>query len=96
MPIGPFQRGGFARPSHLRARSSTRRAALKLQGQYMALLRRLTPKPKAQVKAVREREAAGNWASPVFVDSIWIGSESTMSRLGVGGEQAPKQRETSA
>jgi hypothetical protein len=32
-----------------------RRAALKLQGQYMGYMRKLKPKQKAQVKAVREK-----------------------------------------
>jgi hypothetical protein len=36
--------------------SPTRRAALKLQGQYMGYMRKLKPKQKAQVKAVREKK----------------------------------------
>lgn len=36
--------------------SPARRAALKLQGQYMGYLRRLKPKQRARVKAVREKK----------------------------------------
>jgi hypothetical protein len=34
----------------------TRRAALKLQGQYIGYLRNLKPRQKAQVKALRARK----------------------------------------
>ena len=36
-----------------------RRAALKLQGQYMGYLRNLKPRQKAEVKAVRETKGIG-------------------------------------
>ena len=36
--------------------SATRRAELKLQGQYMGFMRQLKPRQKAQVKAVREKK----------------------------------------
>lgn len=46
---------GSASPAgHKLTLSPARRAALKLQGRYMGYMRKLKPKQKAQVKAVRE------------------------------------------
>ena len=46
--------GGGARPARKLKLSPARRAALKLQGQYMGYLRNLKPRYKAQAKALRE------------------------------------------
>ncbi len=47
--------GGQARRTPRRKLSAKRRAALKLQGQYIGHIRSLKPRRKAQVKAMRER-----------------------------------------
>jgi len=50
----PQTRSGATNGSRPRPRlSAERRAALKLQGQYMGYLRNLKPRQKAQVKALR-------------------------------------------
>jgi len=46
--------GGSVRPTRKLKLSAERRAALKLQGQYMGYLRNLKPRQKAQAKALRE------------------------------------------
>ena len=46
--------GGSVRPARKLRLSAERRAALKLQGQYMGYLRNLKPRQKAQAKALRE------------------------------------------
>jgi hypothetical protein len=45
-----------ARPTRKLRLSPARRAALKLQGQYMGYIRTLKPRAKAQVRAARERK----------------------------------------
>ena len=44
------------RPKRKLKLTAKRRADLKLQGQYMGYVRRLKPRQKAQVKAVREKK----------------------------------------
>jgi hypothetical protein len=46
--------GGGPRPATRRKLSPRRRAALKLQGQYIGHIRVLRPRQKAQVKAIRD------------------------------------------
>jgi hypothetical protein len=46
--------GASVRPARKLRLSAERRAALKLQGQYMGYLRNLKPRQKAQAKALRE------------------------------------------
>ena len=45
-----------ARPRRKLKLSPARRAALKLQGQYMGYIRTLKPRAKAQVRALREKK----------------------------------------
>lgn len=45
--------GGGSRPTARRKLSARRRAALKLQGQYIGHIRALRPRQKAQVRAMR-------------------------------------------
>jgi hypothetical protein len=45
--------GGGSRPTPRRKLSARRRAALKLQGQYIGHVRLLRPRQKAQVRAMR-------------------------------------------
>ncbi len=52
---------GESRPGTLRSRrkprlSPQRRAALKLQGRYMAYVKKLTPRQQARVKAMRAKK----------------------------------------
>jgi hypothetical protein len=52
--IGTAGLAGSVRPRRKLRLSPERRAALKLQGQYMGYLRNLPAGPKARAKAVRE------------------------------------------
>jgi hypothetical protein len=56
-PLGPLAAVAAARPERRRPQklklSAERRAALKLQGQYMGHIRLLKPRQKAQVRAAR-------------------------------------------
>lgn len=54
MASGALERGASAPPRRKLRLSPARRAALKVQGQYMGYLRGLKPKEKARVKATRQ------------------------------------------
>lgn len=52
----PQSQSGAPAPRRKLRLSPARKAALKLQGQYMGYLRSLKPKQKAEVKALREKK----------------------------------------
>lgn len=59
-PAGPRASAAPPRPRRRKARlSAGRRTALQLQGRYMALVRTLKPRQKAQVRALRAAKGVG-------------------------------------
>ena len=54
--VGTSSANGAAPARRTLRLSPARKAALKLQGQYMGYLRNLKPKQKAEVKALREKK----------------------------------------